>query len=106
MSKSVFAVYGVSGCGRGIIPLAREQLYQKNISSERLVFIDDNPGDSIVNGQRVLTYPEFIEIKASERYVAIAVADGSGRNLKSIFHPVPFSSYRSIKSIKRLIIFT
>ena len=76
MTKPVFAVYGINGCGRGVIPLAREQLHQKNISSERLVFIDDNPDDSIVNGHRVLTYPEFFEIKASQRYVAIAIADG------------------------------
>jgi hypothetical protein len=65
MTKSLYAVYGVSGCGRGVMPLVREQLLRKNIPSYRLVFIDDSTDDSIVNDQRVLTYPEFIEKKVS-----------------------------------------
>lgn len=79
MTQPIYAVYGVSGCGRGVMPLAREQLRRENIPSDRLVFIDDNPDDLTVNGQRVLTYPEFIETKASEHHVAIAIADSISR---------------------------
>jgi sugar O-acyltransferase (sialic acid O-acetyltransferase NeuD family) len=79
MTLPIFAVYGVSGCGRGVMPLAREQLRMQGVRDDRLVFIDDNPNESNVNGHQVLTYPEFIEIKASERYVAIAIANSSLR---------------------------
>jgi hypothetical protein len=43
MTLPLYAVYGVSGCGRGIMPLARDMLQQQGIPSSRLVFIDDNP---------------------------------------------------------------
>ena len=74
MSSRLYAIYGSSGCGRGIMPLAREQLRLQNIDSNRLVFVDDNPGPSKINDQRVLSYREFLATDASERYVVIAIA--------------------------------
>ena len=79
MTLPIYAVYGVSGCGLGVMPLAREQLRLKGVPDDRLVFIDDNPNESNVNGHQVLTYPEFIEIKATEHHVAIAIANSSLR---------------------------
>ena len=79
MTLPIYAVYGVSGCGRGVMPLAREQLRMQGVPDDRLVFIDDNPNESNVNGHQVLTYPEFIEIKATEHHVAIAIANSSLR---------------------------
>ena len=79
MTLPIYAVYGVSGCGRGVMPLALEQLRMQGVPDDRLVFIDDNPNESNVNGHQVLTYPEFIEIKATEHHVAIAIANSSLR---------------------------
>ena len=79
MTLPIYAVYGVSGCGRGVMPMAREQLRMQGVPDDRLVFIDDNPNESNVNGHQVLTYPEFIEIKATEHHVAIAIANSSLR---------------------------
>jgi sugar O-acyltransferase (sialic acid O-acetyltransferase NeuD family) len=47
-----------------------------------LVFIDDavaSPG-SIVNGHRVLSYAEFLDQEATDRFVAVAIADGRVRS--------------------------
>ena len=79
MSQALFAVYGVSGCGRGVMPLAREKLRGDGISTDRLVFVDDKPENSMVNGQRVLTYSEFLAASASERHVVLAIANSSVR---------------------------
>ena len=76
MSDSLFAVYGSGGCGRGVLPLAREQLHRIGVSDQRLVFIDDYISDSIINGHRVLSFSEFIATSASERYVTLAISDG------------------------------
>ena len=46
MSLPLYAVYGVSGCGRGIMPLAREAVVAAGLSPERLVFIDDSPASA------------------------------------------------------------
>jgi sugar O-acyltransferase (sialic acid O-acetyltransferase NeuD family) len=61
------------------MPLAREQLRLHGLSAERLVFIDDRPERSVVNGQRVMTYDEFLGTTASGRYVALAIADSRVR---------------------------
>jgi len=75
MTQPIYAVYGVSGCGRGVMPLARKQLRLLEVPLDRLVFVDDNPKKNTVNGQQVLTYSEFVKIEASEHKVVIAIAN-------------------------------
>lgn len=75
MSDSMYAVYGASGCGRGIMPLARNHIGDRH----SLVFIDDNLAGREINGQRVVTYAQFVKIPAAERYVVLAIANGMVR---------------------------
>ena len=75
MSLPLFAVYGVSGCGRGVMPLARAQLAREGIPATQLVFVDDRPEVEEVNGHRVLCYEEFVRANASTRQVVIAIAN-------------------------------
>jgi sugar O-acyltransferase (sialic acid O-acetyltransferase NeuD family) len=79
MTQPLFAVYGASGCGRGVMPLARAQLARQGIAEARLVFIDDAPSAALVNGQRVLRYSEFLQEEASERYAVLAIANSKVR---------------------------
>ncbi|ATE62286.1 NeuD/PglB/VioB family sugar acetyltransferase [Thauera sinica] len=79
MSGSLYAVYGASGCGRGIMPLARNQLRKIGVEADRLVFIDDGAGPDRVNGHRVVTYADFFALPACERHVVLAIADGAVR---------------------------
>ena len=79
MRQALFAVYGASGCGRGVMPMGRAQLRQHGISDDCLVFLDDNPSAPLVNGQRVLTYAQFLGEPAQTRYVTLAIANGSIR---------------------------
>jgi sugar O-acyltransferase (sialic acid O-acetyltransferase NeuD family) len=79
MSQDLFAIYGVSGCGRGVMPIARSQLRQQGISDDRLVFVDDNPNAPVVNGQRVMTYAQFLSEPARKRHAVLAIANGTIR---------------------------
>lgn len=79
MTLPLYAVYGASGCGRGIMPLAKAQLHEQGIDAERLVFIDDEPSASLINGHRVLTYDEFLAYEADVRYAILAIANGTVR---------------------------
>lgn len=74
---SLFGIYGVGGCGRGIMPIAREQLSRH--SGARLVFIDDNHGRRSVNGHDVLSFDAFRDAPASEKKVAVAIAASRAR---------------------------
>ena len=79
MQQDLYAVYGASGYGREVMPLARQQLAQAGVSPERLVFLDDAPGPEQVNGQRLLTYAQFLAEPAANRYAVLAIANSRVR---------------------------
>ncbi len=75
-----YAIFGASGCGRGVMPLARKQLQSALIKGEaELVFVDDSPPASQVNGQRVFTYSQWMAEPAGSRHVCIAIANSQIR---------------------------
>lgn len=79
MSGPLYGVYGAGGCGRGIMPIVRERLIQREHPMDRLIFIDDDPDKTFVNGHRVLTYSAFLREPADSRHAVLAVADGALR---------------------------
>jgi sugar O-acyltransferase (sialic acid O-acetyltransferase NeuD family) len=80
MSERLFAIYGASGFGREVMPLARELLLKQGVALDRLVFIDDNVNSpDAVNGHRIFSYVEFLATAASERFVSIAIANSTIR---------------------------
>jgi sugar O-acyltransferase (sialic acid O-acetyltransferase NeuD family) len=73
-----YAVFGASGCGRGVLPLLRTQL-AKEKSPWDLVFVDDNPPAGTLNGHRVLTYEQWIAEPAETRQISLAIANSAIR---------------------------
>jgi sugar O-acyltransferase (sialic acid O-acetyltransferase NeuD family) len=79
MSEPLYGIYGASGCGRGIMPLAREQLAAQGVDVGRLVFVDDGVKEGQVNGHRVLTYEAFRDEASHGGCLAMAIGDGAIR---------------------------
>jgi sugar O-acyltransferase (sialic acid O-acetyltransferase NeuD family) len=73
-----YAVFGASGCGRGVLPLLRSQL-AKETSPWDLVFVDDNPPAASLNGHRVLTYDQWLAEPAESRHISLAIANSTIR---------------------------
>jgi sugar O-acyltransferase (sialic acid O-acetyltransferase NeuD family) len=80
MDDALYCVFGASGCGRGIMPLARAKLERCSVPLDRLVFVDDaaQPGQE-VNGYRVLTWADFLAEPAKARFAALAIASSAVR---------------------------
>lgn len=74
-----FAVFGASGCGRGVMPLARQQLQLSEQKAWDLVFVDDNPPTPQLNGQRVITYAQWLAEPAESRHISLAIANSAVR---------------------------
>lgn len=74
---NLFGVFGIGGCGRGIMPLARDQL--RSMPDVRLVFVDDEGAGQEVNGHPVLSLDEFASTPAGHRAVAVAIASSQAR---------------------------
>ena len=72
------AIFGASGCGRGVMPLARQQ-WAASGEPHQLMFVDDHPPVAERNGHRVLTYAEWLAQPASSRHIAIAIANSTIR---------------------------
>lgn len=76
---TLYAIYGTSGCGRGLMPVARQQLVRENKDAE-IVFIDDALTEiGLVNGHRAMNYQAFLNESASQKYVQIAIANSRVR---------------------------
>jgi sugar O-acyltransferase (sialic acid O-acetyltransferase NeuD family) len=78
----LYGIYGVSGFGREVLPVARAML-QQTLPREgyELVFVDDAHASSRVNGHRVLGYDEFVAAKASAKHVNVAIASSKTRRM-------------------------
>jgi sugar O-acyltransferase (sialic acid O-acetyltransferase NeuD family) len=72
------AIFGASGFGREVLPLARQQ-WAASGESHQLVFVDDSPSAVECNGQRVLTYADWLAQPASSRHISIAIANSAVR---------------------------
>ncbi len=79
MSQPIYAIYGASGCGRSLMPVARQQLSREGVNSE-IYFIDDSLREQqIVNGHIALNYQSFKDLDAPQKYVLIAIANSQIR---------------------------
>jgi len=56
----LYAIYGASGCGRSLMPVAHQHLSRDQDSTE-IVFIDDALTEvTLVNGHRAMNYQAFL----------------------------------------------
>jgi sugar O-acyltransferase (sialic acid O-acetyltransferase NeuD family) len=95
----LFGIYGAGGCGRGIMPLARQQLAK----GDKLVFIEDGAAGTIINGVEALTFDQFVAERAAERYAAVAIANSERRTFlaqRCEAAGVPFFSVWAPNSIR------
>ena len=79
INKTVYGIYGASGFGKEIMPLIRNKIKD----GDYLCFIDDSPNAETLNGVDILTYFDFLQLDFNNKYVSIAVADSSVRELIS-----------------------
>lgn len=78
MSKLI-GIFGASGFGREVLPLARE-----SYPDAQIVFVDDNPPSKMLNGYVVMTFEEFVSHEAGTKQISIAIADSKIREKLTI----------------------
>lgn len=79
MSNHIYGIYGASGCGRSLMPIARQQLQRLDISAE-IYFIDDSLQEQkIVNEHTALNYQSFKNLFSDQKHVLIAIANSQIR---------------------------
>lgn len=73
----LYGIYGASGCGRSLIPVAAEQLRRDGLYEQaKIVFIDDAlEEDKQVNGYTAINYKKFKSVQAKNKQVLIAIAN-------------------------------
>ncbi len=74
--KRIFAVYGMSGFGREVMPLVK----QGGADEDSFCFIDDAKTLEVVNSYPVYDYNDFLELNFAQKFVVIAIADPSTRS--------------------------
>ena len=74
-----FAIFGASGFGREVLPLVRQQLQRTEVDPWELVFVDDQPPATELNGHRVVTYAQWLVEPAASRHISLAIANSAIR---------------------------
>lgn len=74
-----FAIFGASGFGREVMPVLRRQLELTQTGLWDLVFVDDAPTATNLNGHRVLTYTQWLEEPSESRSISLAIANSQVR---------------------------
>jgi sugar O-acyltransferase (sialic acid O-acetyltransferase NeuD family) len=74
----LYGIVGAGGFGREVMPLAELMLGAANRPDDELVFVDENPNLTLVNGHRVLRPDEFLA-SAAEKHFNISISDYSVR---------------------------
>lgn len=73
---AIFGIYGAGGCGRGVMPLLRQQLAGQGA---QLVFIDDGCAAAEVNGHPVWGWDRFLSAEAGQKFATVAIAGSAVR---------------------------
>ena len=74
--NKIYAVYGASGCGRSLMPIAREHI----AIGDTIYFIDDAlTTEQQINGYKAVNYGMFKAIESDEKNVLIAIANSNIR---------------------------
>ncbi len=74
----VCAVYGASGCGRSLMPVAKMTVMREDRAAD-LVFIDDGlEQPATINGYPAMNYQDFVALSA-DKSVLIAIANSQVR---------------------------
>lgn len=77
----LYGVYGASGCGRSLMPVAIDQLRRDGLYTQsQIVFIDDALEENKqVNGYTAMNYTQFKATEAKDKKVLIAIANSTIR---------------------------
>ncbi|WP_022964359.1 acetyltransferase [Halopseudomonas pelagia] len=78
MTETIVGIYGASGFGREIMPLAKAE-YHSVFSDVRFVFVDDNADSDTLNGYPILSYSDFLSYQAANKFVVLAIANSGVR---------------------------
>lgn len=76
--RHFYAVVGAGGCGRGILPILREQLSEELSQDAELVLVDDSLSGKVMNGHRVIGQAEFVATPALKTAV-VGIANSAVR---------------------------
>lgn len=72
---SILGIYGASGFGREVMPVAEAMLVAKGESQTRLIFIDDAMDGANANGFDCISWSRFVALADRNKQVAVAIAD-------------------------------
>ena len=77
--NEVYAIYGASGCGRSLMPVAREHLRRLEIEAD-IYFIDDGlVENSQINNHVAMNYQTFKSLDVAYKFILIAIANSEIR---------------------------
>jgi sugar O-acyltransferase (sialic acid O-acetyltransferase NeuD family) len=76
--KTVYGLQGTGGCARSVMPLLSSSIRSKSSGPEAdevCVYVEPRPSNPEVNGIRVLSEAEFIDLDCHRKFFNVGIAD-------------------------------
>lgn len=74
--KRIYAVYGAGGYGREVMPILRTLVDEQTA----VIFVVDDVAPAVtINGHSVISYADYCQFDADEKYFTVAIADSAVR---------------------------
>lgn len=74
--QQLIGIYGASGFGKELLPLAREQYPEASFC-----FVDDGSEDKELNGYTIYNYEEYLGLDFKDKAVVLAIANSKVREV-------------------------
>lgn len=71
----VYAVYGAGGFGRQVLSFFKLQFVNNKQKDILFCYIDDNSSLDCIDGDKVFSYSEFLELDCAKKYINITIAN-------------------------------
>ena len=71
-TKTIYAIYGAGGCGRGLIQFVYQNFFTK---FTRIIFVDDKLKNKEINGYKVISYNLFKKLDNKKKFLLIGVSN-------------------------------
>lgn len=83
----VYAVYGAGGFGRQVLSFFKLQFASNKQKDILFCYIDDNSNLDFIDGDKVLSYSEFLDLDCPKKYINITIANSVIReNISNNLH--------------------
>ena len=71
----VYGIYGAGGFGQQVLGFFKRQFSEDRLKDINFYYIDDNCPLNLINGDKVISYSDFLKLECKNKFINITIAN-------------------------------